>query len=153
MDLRKLSACQSACFSPVRTWIREGTSQSKETNYQVQPDTSCLFPSSAVKTILTQKNDHLFTKSSKTVRCNILWIQTELNYTECGEGNVFQGSLKNLEGKRVKGSKRQMYCNKPETELLNLIPSSNSHHCLRKTSSRNYSLLSHGMVTEDQSLC
>lgn len=53
-DLRKLSACQSACFSPVRTWIREATSQSKETNYQVPPDTSWIFPSSAVKTIFTQ---------------------------------------------------------------------------------------------------
>lgn len=32
------------------------------------------------------------------VRCKVLWTQTELNDTEFGQGNIFQGSLKNLEG-------------------------------------------------------
>lgn len=36
-------------------------------------------------------------KSSMKVRCKVLWTQTELNDTEFGQGNIFQGSLKDLE--------------------------------------------------------
>lgn len=54
-DLRKLSACQSACFSPVGTQITEGTSQSKGTNCSVPPDKSQLSTGSAWRLILKQK--------------------------------------------------------------------------------------------------
>lgn len=37
-------------------------------------------------------------KSSMKVRCKVLWTQTELDNTEFGQGNIFQGSLKDLEG-------------------------------------------------------